>query len=41
MAEHASALLDALDTLAANAARLEESLTTAFQQHPDADTPVG
>jgi transposase len=37
MAEHATALLHALDTAAANVARLEESLTLAFEQHPDAD----
>lgn len=36
MAEHATALLHALDTAVANVARLEESLTTAFEQHPDA-----
>jgi transposase len=36
MAEHASALLQALDTAVGSVARLEESLTTAFGQHPDA-----
>lgn len=36
MAEHATALLHALDTAVANVARLEESLTAAFEQHPDA-----
>ena len=36
MAEHATALLHALDTAVANVARLEQSLTLAFDQHPDA-----
>jgi hypothetical protein len=36
MAEHATALLHALDTAVANVARLEEALTAAFEQHPDA-----
>ena len=36
MAEHATALLRALDTAVANVARLEQSLTVAFDQHPDA-----
>jgi transposase len=36
MAEHATALLHALDTAVANVARLETSLTGAFTQHPDA-----
>jgi transposase len=35
MAEHASALLQALDTAVDSVARLQESLTTAFGQHPD------
>jgi transposase len=37
MAEHATALLHALDTAVNNVARLEESLTAAFGQHPDAE----
>jgi transposase len=37
MAAHATALLHALNTAVANVARLEESLTTAFHQHPDAE----
>ena len=37
MASHATALLHALDTAVANVARLEESLTVAFRQHPDAE----
>ena len=36
MAEHATALLHALDAAVTAVARLEESLTTAFNQHPDA-----
>jgi transposase len=36
MAEHATALLHALDIAVANVARLEQSLTVAFEQHPDA-----
>jgi len=36
MAEHATALLHALDTAVANVAGLEQSLTRAFDQHPDA-----
>jgi hypothetical protein len=36
MAEHATALLHALDAAVAAVARLEQSLTTAFNQHPDA-----
>jgi transposase len=36
MAEHATALLHALDTAVVNIARLEESLTAAFERHPDA-----
>jgi transposase len=36
MAEHATALLHALDTAVNNVARLEQSLTDAFEQHPDA-----
>jgi transposase len=36
MAEHATALLQALDAAIAAVARLEASLTTAFGQHPDA-----
>jgi transposase len=36
MAGHATALLHALDTAVASVARLEESLATAFGQHPDA-----
>jgi transposase len=36
MAEHATALLHALDTAVANVAALEESLTAAFHEHPDA-----
>jgi transposase len=36
MAEHATALLHALDTAVANIAGLEQSLTVAFDQHPDA-----
>lgn len=36
MAEHATALLHALDTAVANVARLEHQLTVAFDQHPDA-----
>lgn len=36
MAGHATALLHALDTAVDNVARLEESLATAFSQHPDA-----
>jgi hypothetical protein len=38
MAEHATALLHALDTAVANVARLEQTLTVAFDQHPDAQT---
>jgi transposase len=37
MAEHATALLHALDTAVANVARLEGRLTTTFDQHPDAE----
>jgi transposase len=37
MSQHATALLHALDTAVANVIRLEESLTAAFQQHPDAE----
>jgi transposase len=37
MSQHATALLHALDTAVANVTRLEESLTAAFQQHPDAE----
>ena len=37
MAEHATALLHALDTAVANVAGLEQTLTLAFDQHPDAD----
>lgn len=37
MAGHATALLHALDTAIDGVARLEESLATAFSQHPDAD----
>jgi transposase len=37
MAEHAIALLRALDTAVANVSRLEEQLQTAFDQHPDAE----
>jgi transposase len=37
MATHATALLHALDTAVANVARLEESMTAAFCQHPDAE----
>jgi hypothetical protein len=37
MAEHATALLHALDTAVASVARLEQSLTTAFHQHPGAE----
>jgi len=36
MAQHATALLHALDTAVANVARLEQALTAAFEQHPDA-----
>jgi transposase len=36
MAEHATALLHALDAAVTSVAHLEESLTTAFCQHPDA-----
>jgi transposase len=36
MAEHATALLHAIDTAVANVARLEQQLTVAFDQHPDA-----
>ncbi len=36
MAEHATALLHALDTAVANVAGLEQTLTIAFDQHPDA-----
>jgi transposase len=37
MAAHATALLHALNAAVDNVARLEESLTTAFHQHPDAE----
>jgi putative mycofactocin binding protein MftB len=37
MAGHATVLLHALDTAVAIVARLEESLTTAFHRHPDAE----
>jgi hypothetical protein len=37
MAERATALLHALDTAVTNVARLEDRLTLAFHQHPDAE----
>ncbi len=37
MAQHATALLNALDTAVANVTRLEQQLQTAFEQHPDAE----
>ena len=37
MAGHATALLHQLDAAVASVARLEEALTTAFAQHPDAE----
>src|SRR4051794_7308487 len=37
MAQHATALLHALDTAVANVTRLEQELHAAFDQHPDAE----
>ena len=37
MAQHATALLHALDTAVGNVARLEAALAAAFEQHPDAE----
>lgn len=41
MAQHATALLHALDTAAGNVSRLEQQLQAAFEQHPDAEIITG